>query len=184
MAANGHLPQLNDDSRYSPRSAPLDPKENSVRGVPLKDVLGGARSMDNGRQHLPSLSDVLDDSRSPNDGIPYTTSGFVPANSRRPIPDAPAFGRPPHLRREESSTGSSVSAASAASASSFGRPPGDGPLPIHALLSGRASGAPPSARGASTSPTFSPTQSPIEPGKPAGIGPRGYGKISDVQEKM
>lgn len=144
----------------------------------------GARRSDRGAQHLPSLSDVLDDGRSPlsatssTDGKPYTTSGFVAANQRRPVPDAPSAMHPnrvPLLRHEGSSTGSNTSASST---NGFGRPPGDGPLPIHALLSSRPGVNPAPPHEQHSPPAFSAVSSPVDPVKsaiPHAQGPRGYG---------
>ncbi|KAF9773710.1 hypothetical protein IL306_008406 [Fusarium sp. DS 682] len=91
--------------------------------------------------HLPSLSNMLEDGRkgmpvsSGSEGNPYST-GFVAANHPRSVPEIPnvlpsAPPKPP-LRHEPSSNSSTGSISPAAG---FARTPGEGPLPIHALLS-------------------------------------------------
>ena len=190
----GGLSQM-EGIQLSPRSATFDYQAPR----PLRD---SGRNGD-GRQ-LPSLSDIMDDGRgtmmgSPTaDNNPYTSSGFVPANARRPMPEAshayPA-NRSPYLQREASSTDSSGSggsigsigsgASAASSATSFGRPSVDnGTLPIHSLLTNRS--MPPVAphtQGAS--PTFVSAPSPIDHVKRSPVqssGPQGYGQShpSDV----
>lgn len=183
----GGLSQM-EGIQLSPRSATFDYQAPR----PLRD---SGRNGD-GRQ-LPSLSDIMDDGRgtmmgSPTaDSNPYTSSGFVPANARRPMPEAshayPA-NRAPYLQREASSTDSSGSggsigsigsgASAASSATSFGRPSVDnGTLPIHSLLTNRS--MPPVAphtQGAS--PTFVSAPSPIDHVKRSPVqssGPQGYG---------
>jgi hypothetical protein len=146
-----------DEPNFSPRTEHFEMK-NGRDAPPMQ------------QQSLPSLSDVLDDGRigclpiAPQpEGSPYLAHS--PHHHRRPLVDAqPAIlpARVPVLRHEGSSSGSS---GSGSSASSLGRPLGDGPLPIHALLSNR----PPAPYEQSPSPTFS--------NGPNGSshGPRGYG---------
>lgn len=146
-----------DEPRISPRTEHFDMKNG--RDAPMQ------------QQSLPSLSDVLDDGRIgslpiavPPEESPYM--GHSPHHPRRPLVDAQPTILPPRvpaLRHEGSSNGST---GSGSSASSLGRPLGDGPLPIHALLSNR----PPAPFEQNSSPTFAngPTGS--------SLGPRGYGK--------
>ncbi|KAI6785558.1 High mobility group protein 20A [Emericellopsis cladophorae] len=152
MSHNGH------EMQPSPRTANFD--FNTPNG------------RNGGRQNLPSLSDMLEDGETavlpaPGSGSGYTTSGFVPANGRRPMPEA---HRVPLLRHQQSSTDSSVSAGSTSSMSSYGRASGDGSLPIHALLSNRSGAAHPPMPDHNSSPTFSTASSPTYT-----AGPRGYG---------
>lgn len=135
----------------------------------------------NGRQPLPSLSDMLDDGKM--HGLRLSTpsesnlgqGGFVAANHPRGVPMHNANpgvpgGRMPYLRHEPSSTGST---GSGSSTSSFSRTPGEGPVPIHALLADRAA-----PRQASTPPSSVGMASPTEPTKApynGNPGPRGYG---------
>lgn len=135
------------------------------------------------RTALPPLSDLLVDGpmAGTRAAIPPETSpyggGFVAANHPRGLPlqngnSAMPASRAPPLRHEPSSNDSSVSASSG---SSFGRTPGEGPVPIHALLSDRPM-APPSQMSTPASSTGmgSPTEStPISYGQ--NVGPRGYG---------
>ncbi|KIL91225.1 hypothetical protein FAVG1_05924 [Fusarium avenaceum] len=100
------------------------------------------RSVDSSHQHLPSLSNMLEEGRkgmpvsSGSEGNPYS-SGFVAANHPRSVPEVPNVlpSAPPKipLLRHEPSSNSSVGSISPAA--SFARTPGEGPLPIHALLS-------------------------------------------------
>ena len=178
-----------DESRVSPRMGGFDlngGREAAIRNVPLRDGGGIVRVGDGVRQHLPSLSDMLDDGRSPKsvvsapDGNPYTRSGFMPAGAQPHMSDRASVmaARTPLLRHDESSVDSSGSGSPAGSPSSFGRPPGDGSLPIHALLSTRQAPRPPQSRHRmDTSPTFA---SSMDSGKPSALadgahGPRGYG---------
>ncbi|KAG9249912.1 high mobility group, superfamily, partial [Emericellopsis atlantica] len=152
MSHNGH------EIQPSPRTANFD--FNTPNG------------RNGGRQNLPSLSDMLEDGQTavlpaPGSGSGYTTSGFVPANGRRPMPEG---HRVPLLRHHQSSTDSSGSAGSTSSMSSYGRAAGDGSLPIHALLSNRSGAAPPPMPDHNSSPTFSTASSPTY-----AAGPRGYG---------
>lgn len=145
------------------------------------------RGGDLGHLPLPSLSDVLEDGRATGmpisaspDGLPHTTSGFVAANQRRSVPGGPPGmlpGRVPSLQHEASS--SSGSSGSGGSFSSYGRtPPGDGSLPMHALLSNRPMHGSLPTYEQDSSPTFTNLSSPIDQGKSpiANLnGPVGYG---------
>lgn len=176
-----------DELAISSRVAAFD--TNGGRRVLLQDggrSSGGIRPSpvsDGGRQHLPSLSDMLDDNRSlppsSSDGNSYTRPGFVPASGLHPGPERapiiPPPARTPLLAHVETTTGSLAS-----STSTFGRPsPGDGQLPIHALLSNRGVPQPPqSPLDQANLPRFTSSPSPMDPDKPpfgGGHGPRGYG---------
>lgn len=137
----------NDDTMSSPRANHLDsgsPREpnhqTSTRQQSWREGVRGAEPSQ--QQHLPSLSNMLEDGRkgmpisSGSEGNPYS-SGFVAANHPRSVPEVPnvlpsAPPKMPRLRHEPSSTSSIGSISPAAS---FSRTPGEGPLPIHALLS-------------------------------------------------
>jgi hypothetical protein len=88
------------------------------------------------QRHLPSLSDVFDGQGLPGSALATSEASVFsfPRNHICNSPDPPpgltgGDNRPPALRTEQSSTGSS------SSASSFGYPrTPEGPLPIHALL--------------------------------------------------
>lgn len=135
----------------------------------------------NGRQPLPSLSDMLDDGkmaglRMSTPSEPVLGAGFVAANHPRGVPMhnanlGIAGPRIPYLRHEPSSTGSSTSGTSV---SSFARSSGEGHMPIHALLADRPAAAPSQA---STPPSSAGMASPTEPSKGymGTPGPRGYG---------
>ncbi|KAF7564061.1 hypothetical protein G7046_g9 [Stylonectria norvegica] len=152
----------------------------------------GGRGADVNHRHLPSLSDMLDDGRmsmpipTASEGNPYS-SGFVAANRSRGVPELPnvlpAVPSRPLLRNEHSSNGS---LGSISPATSFSRTPGEGPLPIHALLSNNpihvaaVPGGTPALFDRATPPSLvggaspSPTEGPKQPfGYMAG--PRGYG---------
>lgn len=156
MSHNGH------EMQPSPRTANFD-----------FNTPNGRNGRNRGRQNLPSLSDMLEDGQTavlpaPGSGSGYTTSGFVPANGRRPMPEG---HRMPLLRHQQSSTDSSNSGGSTSSMSSYGRATGDGSLPIHALLSNRSGAAPQQPMpDHNSSPTFSTASSPTYT-----AGPRGYG---------
>ncbi|PNY24512.1 High mobility group protein 20A [Tolypocladium capitatum] len=92
---------------------------------------------DSGHQHLPSLSDMLDDG---NKGTSMTDGSSFAAGSgqSRLVADGPPVlppARVPRLLHEPSSGSTNVSGSSTGI---FGRIPGDGPLPVHALLTDRA----------------------------------------------
>lgn len=176
-----------DESRLSPRTAGFDlngGRDSSIRNMPLRDGGGIAMGGKGARQHLPSLSNMLDDGRRPNppapaaDSNPYTRSGFVPEGAQPPVPDRlrviPPAVRGPMLCHDESSTGGSGSGSSGSPVGGFGPSLGDGPLPIHALLSNRAVPQPAEPRNdQSSSPPF------VNSGEPTLGGgahnPRGYG---------
>lgn len=140
-------------------------------------------------QHLPSLSDMFDGGRmgmpvsTASEGNPYST-GFVAANHPRSIPEPPnvlpsAPTRAPLLQQSSNSSLGSISPAT-----SFARTPGEGPLPIHALLSNHPVTGPAGVpilsydRGSPPSLTGGASPSPTEPSRaPFGhmAGPRGYG---------
>ncbi|KPM35091.1 hypothetical protein AK830_g11491 [Neonectria ditissima] len=183
-------PNSNDEAMSSPRGGQYDPgSPHEPHRYPRRQGSWreGSRAGDAPHQHLPSLSDMLDDgmrgiSTSSGEGHPYST-GFVAANHARLVPELPN-GMPPAPRvpllRHDQSSNSSV--CSTSPAMSFARTPGEGSLPIHALLSHQTVLGPgvatPGAfdRGLSSSMTASP--SPTDPVRLPfghGAGPRGYG---------
>lgn len=191
----------NDDTMSSPRGhfdagSPRDPRRHPApRQSTWRDE--GRGSNDNGHsngshhQHLPSLLNMLEEGRralphsSGSEGNPYST-GFVAANHPRSVPEvsnvlpAPPV-RAPLLRHGQSS---SSSVDSTSPAPSFARGPGEGPLPIHALLSHQGMPTPaisvaamfdrgsPNSMGGIASPGLAdPARPPFE----HGAGRRGYG---------
>lgn len=133
-----------EDTALSSRTAHLD--MNSSREAHN----GSGRRRSTWREHgrngesthrnLPSLSDMLDDGKmgmaASSEVQPYGP-GFAPSNGWRQVPDGPSVlpaGRPSLLRHEPSPSGSH---GSTSSTTSYGRPSGEGSLPIHALLSNR-----------------------------------------------
>ncbi|GAO13790.1 hypothetical protein UVI_02004870 [Ustilaginoidea virens] len=153
-------PNSFDDAALSPRIAqfdngsPTDPRHRHSRHP--SSLRGDARP-ESVHQHLPSLSDMLDVrqtgvSHHPHpaaapEGLSYACSPTGGASLARPLfggggPVMPV-GRPPPLRHESSSNSTSASGSSGSSGSSggsvgsYGRSIGEGPLPIHALLSDR-----------------------------------------------
>ncbi|KAF5536817.1 hypothetical protein FNAPI_11629 [Fusarium napiforme] len=191
----------NDETMSSPQAAYLDtgsPRELHYQAPKRQQSWrAGGRGVEVSHQHLPSLSNMLEDGRkgmpiaSGSEGNPYS-SGFVAANHPRSVPEVPnvlpsAPPKPPLLRHEPSSS-SSIGSVSPAGA--FARTPGEGPLPIHALLSHHQTlptpvaanaamferGSPVSGLGTGTT-TPSPTD-PVPLARPYfghGVVPRGYG---------
>ncbi|EXM08171.1 hypothetical protein FOIG_02956 [Fusarium odoratissimum NRRL 54006] len=136
----------NDETMSSPQAAHFDagsPREPHYQAPKRQQSWReGGRGVEVSHQHLPSLSNMLEDGRkgmqvpSGSEGNPYS-SGFVAANYPRSVPEVPnvlpsAPPKPPLLRHEPSS---SSSIGSVSPAAGFARTPGEGPLPIHALLS-------------------------------------------------
>lgn len=183
-----------EDSMSSPRpghleTSPREPHRRHARRPSSWRESGSGRG--ESHQHLPSLSDMLDDGRmgmpvsTASEGNPYS-SGFVATNQPRSVPEPPnvlpaAPPRMPLLRHDQSSTGS---IGSVSPATSFARTPGEGPLPIHALLSNHPAAAPVGMvnaafdHGSPPSFTGGATPSPTEPPRiPFGhlAGHRGYG---------
>lgn len=174
-----------DETVTSPRAGHMDssPRAPYPRNQAPTSWKDNSKVDTNGRQPLPSLSDMLDDGKM--QGLRMSTpsepsfgpGGFVAANHHRGVPMHNAnsgvpSSRVPYLRHEPSSTGSS---GSGSSTSSFARTPGEGPVPIHALLADRSTAAP---RQASTPPSSTGMASPTEHSKGPylnGPGPRGYG---------
>lgn len=93
---------------------------------------------DSGHQHLPSLSDMLDDGSKSMDTPMTDGNSFAGGSGQaRLVPDGPPVlppARVPRLHHEPSLGSTNVSGSSAGS---FGRILGEGPLPIHALLTDR-----------------------------------------------
>ncbi|KAH7170698.1 hypothetical protein EDB81DRAFT_176267 [Dactylonectria macrodidyma] len=140
----------NDDSMSSPRGSHYDavsphepPRYHSHRPPSW-------RESGRGGEHLPSLSVMLDDGRKAmvenagGDSNTYST-GFVAANHPRLVPEVltgvspTTTARVPLLRHDQSSNSS---AGSTSPAMSIARTPGEGSLPIHALLSHQIVSAP------------------------------------------
>ncbi|EWZ45138.1 hypothetical protein FOZG_05595 [Fusarium oxysporum Fo47] len=192
----------NDETMSSPQAAHFDagsPREPHYQAPKRQQSWReGGRGVEVSHQHLPSLSNMLEDGRkgmqvpSGSEGNPYS-SGFVAANHPRSVPEVPnvlpsAPPKPPLLRHEPSS---SSSIGSVSPAAGFARTPGEGPLPIHALLSHHQTlptpvvaanaamferGSPISGLGTGTT-TPSPTD-PVPLVRPYfghGVVPRGYG---------
>jgi hypothetical protein len=127
-------------------TSPRDSHRRHTRGKPSWKESGRTEKS---RQYLPSLSDMLDDGRmgvpvsTASEGNPYS-SGFVAPHHPRSVPEPPnvipaAPSRAPLLRHEPSSSGS---IGSISPATSFARTPGEGSLPIHALLSNHSMAGP------------------------------------------
>ncbi|KAJ3529779.1 hypothetical protein NM208_g9604 [Fusarium decemcellulare] len=187
----------NDDTLSSPRTAQYDGESprDSHRQPPRRQSSWreGGRGAEPSHQHLPSLSNMLEEGRkgmpvsTGSEGNPYA-SGFVAANHPRSVPEVPnvlpsAPTRAPLLRHEQSSNSS---VGSISPATSFARTPGEGPLPIHALLSHQTMPTPVVATAAmfergspsSGAGTGAASPSPTDPMRPPfghGTAPRGYG---------
>ncbi|KAL6356497.1 hypothetical protein LRP88_10098 [Fusarium phalaenopsidis] len=182
----------NDDTMSSPRILHYDSgsPRDSHRQPPQRQ--SSWREGGPSHQHLPSLSNMLDDGRKAmpaatgSEGNPYS-SGFVAANHPRSVPEVPnvlpsAPVRAPLLRHEPSSNSS---VGSISPANSFARTPGEGPLPIHALLSHHQTMPTPAVttaavfeRGSPGSGTGAVSPSPTDLTRPPfghGAVPRGYG---------
>ncbi|KAJ4235974.1 hypothetical protein NW759_001057 [Fusarium solani] len=182
----------NDDTMSSPRILHYDSgsPRDSHRQPPQRQ--SSWREGGPSHQHLPSLSNMLDDGRKAmpaatgSEGNPYS-SGFVAANHPRSVPEVPnvlpsAPVRAPLLRHEQSSNSS---VGSISPANSFARTPGEGPLPIHALLSHHQTMPTPAVttaavfeRGSPGSGTGAVSPSPTDLTRPPfghGAVPRGYG---------
>lgn len=136
---------------------------------PLSDVFEG-RPMLNGAAHL---------NEAPTQNIGLLPRGLQTASPANTPSLSGSESRPPSLKKEQSSAGSMSSASSAYS--SFPRTPIEGPLPIHALLSGgkqfnsydAAFAANPAIQGRSMSPDDRPTILPLEraPSDPTPVNP-------------
>lgn len=182
----------NDDTMSSPRILHYDSgsPRDSHRQPPQRQ--SSWREGGPSHQHLPSLSNMLDDGRKAmpaatgSEGNPYS-SGFVAANHPRSVPEVPNVlpsvpVRAPLLRHEQSSNSS---VGSISPANSFARTPGEGPLPIHALLSHHQTMPTPAVttaavfeRGSPGSGTGAVSPSPTDLTRPPfghGAVPRGYG---------
>lgn len=136
---------------HSP-SLTVSPKNNSapLPTLPLrKDLMfldGPRNEMTSLARPLPSLSDIFD-GRPPPNGGPYSADTLVPSfgmlprghQTSSPAPTPSISGsesRPPSLRKDQSSATSMSSGSSYNSSYPTPRTPVEGPLPIHALLSG------------------------------------------------
>lgn len=137
---------------HSPGSN-TSPKNNSAHGPTLPSrkelsYLDGSRSEGTSLPRpLPSLSDIFDGHPPPSNSSPYPNDGIVPSfgllsrgyQTSSPAPTNSISGnesRPPSLRKEQSSATSMSSGSSYNSSYPTPRTPIEGPLPIHALLSG------------------------------------------------
>lgn len=176
--------QTMQDLRFTPQSSQSD--RNVVQGTKARggNLRDGNRAAEASRQSLPPLSDMLDDGLSPKTAAPPNSAAGAFAMSGppavgAPLPPTPNGRRamahpdalPPMVGRGEALGNSNMAGSSGSPVGNPGRLPGDGALPVHALLSGR------SAQGT--------TSAPVEPTAPAsnmGVaahgahqGPRGYG---------
>lgn len=128
----------------------LSPRDAASQGlVPVRRCpayVDGVRS--DSTRHLPPLADMFDNGPTPS-GIPHLAEAPVPTlgvlprghETVSPIPPTPSTSgsdcQRPSLRKEQSlSSAGSLSSGSSAYNSSHPRTPIDGPLPIHALLTG------------------------------------------------
>lgn len=135
-----------------------DPPAMSRSLPPLSDVFEG-RPMLNGSAHS---------SEGPGQSMGLLPRGLQTASPANTPSLSGSESRPPSLKKEQSSAGSMSSASSAYS--SFPRTPIEGPLPIHALLSGgkqfasydAAFAANPAIQGRSMSPDDRPAIYPLE----------------------
>jgi len=173
-----------DDNGPSPRTNHFDsgsPRDTHSRRPPSWPSRNRTESS---HQPLPSLSDMLDDGKknvdTPMVDASAYASGHAASGQMRLVGDGPTVlppSRTPMLRHEPSSGGTT---ASSNSSTSINRIPGEGPLPIHALLADRTM---------SDTPDFidkQPQPMPIavaaanaddrrDPSFKIGHGPRGYG---------
>ncbi|WYZ34674.1 hypothetical protein EsH8_I_000950 [Colletotrichum jinshuiense] len=132
-----------DDSVHSPTSTQFD-RESAHSTSPRASQSRSRRPTWTESQvnaeatgmHLPSLSDVFSNGRGLN-GV--SRSPEVNGFGGFPPPQHPSSSIPPPLKHEYVSTGSS---ASSGSGQSYPRTPSESSLPIHALLSNKASSAP------------------------------------------
>lgn len=165
-------PGLSGSPRDSSAQPPAPPRRDPVfLDGPRADGPAVSRS-------LPPLSDVfegrpmLNGAAHPGEA-PVQSMGLLPRGLQTASPaNTPSLSgsesRPPSLKKEQSSAGSMSSASSAYS--SFPRTPIEGPLPIHALLSGgkqfpsydAAFAATPAIQGRSMSPDDRPAIYPLE----------------------
>ncbi|KAI5465946.1 hypothetical protein BGZ63DRAFT_400379 [Mariannaea sp. PMI_226] len=181
----------NDEAMQSPRGGYYEPNSpGESYSFPSRRQGSWHESVrvgDSSHMHLPSLSDMLDDGRrsAPHAAAAESNhySGFVAANRSNPehsntITTTAASRGPPLLRYDHSSNSS---VGSISPGVSFARTPGEGPLPIHALLSHQTPSRPGRGalgRGSPNSLAGGATPSPTDLGKsPFGqsTGPRGYG---------
>lgn len=140
-----------------PRRDPV-PMDSSRSLPPLSDVFEG-RPMLNGTGHS---------SEGPMQNMALLPRGLQTASPATTPSLSGSESRPPSLKKEQSSAGSMSSASSAYS--SFPRTPVEGPLPIHALLSGGKQfpsydvsfAANPAIQGRSMSPDDRPAIYPLE----------------------
>lgn len=135
------MPHVNsvDDGGISPRTAHFDagsPRDTHHRHSRRHPSWARRKCAGSPQQHLPSLSDVLDGGKAVAD-TPLTDINAGGSGAPRLVSDGPsalAPARVPLLRHEPSSNSTT---ASRSSTGNFGRIPGEGPVPIHALLADR-----------------------------------------------
>lgn len=141
-----------DDPGLSPRTnhfdsaSPTEPQHRHSRQSSNMRSKAHAESM---HQHLPSLSDMLDNSQKSMthsttaacEGNPFVTSQPTSSSGRPSLDGISSLpsSRTPTLRHHSSSNSTTLSGSSVGS---FGRPYVDGSLPIHALLSDRSTARP------------------------------------------
>ncbi|KAL1868673.1 hypothetical protein Daus18300_005807 [Diaporthe australafricana] len=191
--AAGYFDRRLDRRREQSPGMTASPRDNSaqpalLRRDPVYADGSRAESMGTSRS-LPPLSDVFEcrpmlNGAGPPSEVPMQTMGLLPRGFQTASPaTTPSLSggesRPPSLKKEQSSAGSMSSASSAYS--SFPRTPVEGPLPIHALLSGgkqftsydAAFAANPAIQGRSMSPDDRPAIYPLEraPSDPALVNP-------------
>ncbi|PHH91818.1 hypothetical protein CDD83_10167 [Cordyceps sp. RAO-2017] len=135
-----------DDGGLSPRGARFDGSSPPEQGHghsrhPSSWTRRHRTASTHQHQHLPSLSDMLDNRKRAVDSPMMDGNAFVPSiaasGQSRLVGDGPPVlppARVPLLHHEPSSNGTTVSRSSTGS---LGRVPGEGPLPIHALLADR-----------------------------------------------
>ncbi|QPH01314.1 hypothetical protein C2857_005513 [Epichloe festucae Fl1] len=149
-----------DDPGLSPRTNHFDsasstePQHRHSRQSSNMRNKAHAESM---HQHLPSLSDMLDNSQksmtnsttAASEGNPFVTSQPTSSSGRPSLDGISSLpsSRTPTLRHHSSSNSTTLSssnstALSGSSVGSFGRPYVDGSLPIHALLSDQSTARP------------------------------------------
>ncbi|POR32654.1 High mobility group protein 20A [Tolypocladium paradoxum] len=116
--------------------SPRDPHHSHSR---RQSAWTNRNRANSGHQHLPSLFNMLDDGNKGMDTPMADGNSFVAGSGQsRLVADGPPVlppARVPRLHHEPSSGNTNVSGSSTGS---FGRIPGEGPLPIHALLTDRA----------------------------------------------
>lgn len=180
--AAGYFDRRFDRRREQSPRLTASPRDNSGQAAPIRRepaYVDGSRAESMGTSRsLPPLADVFEcrpmlNGAAPPNEAPMQNMGLLPRGFQTASPaTTPSVSggesRPPSLKKEQSSAGSMSSASSAYS--SFPRTPVEGPLPIHALLSGgkqfasydAAFAANPAIQGRSMSPDDRPAIYPLE----------------------